>query len=146
MTFSGDGARYFSINHENGEIRTAQVLDFESMTTATFFLTVTVTDLVDHETEKQIAITLRNINDNPLTFTRPLSSGGTTVSVSETASLAMKIYTLEAEDVDGGDIGYQLISQDPSDTIMFRLNGDKLSTDGAFDFESGPRTYTLTFK
>ena len=122
------------------------MLDYESLTSAIFFLTITVTDAADHETDKDITIKVRNINDNPLTFNRPMSSGGTTVSVSETASLATNIYTLEAEDADGGDIGYQLISQDPSDTTMFRLNGDKLSTDGAFDFENGPRTYTLTFK
>ena len=143
---SGNGARYFSINHDNGVIRTAQVLDYESVTTTTFFLTVTVTDLAGHETEEDIAISLRNINDNPLTFIKPPSSGGTAISVSETVSIATNIYTLEAVDNDGGNIVYQLVSQVPPDVTMFELNGDTVSTSGEFDFETGPRTYTLTFK
>ena len=143
---TGDSS-YFSID-SNGVITTAQVLDFETTTHTTFFLTISVTDEVGHSATQAIAIALLNINDNVLTFINPPSSGGSSKNIPESTNVGTPIYTIEAEDADVEEdgINYFIVGQDPESPLMFYLDGQTLTTSAAFDYDEGPKSYRVTFK
>lgn len=125
-------------------IRIAQILDFDTLSQHTFSLTVGVRDAAGHTASQPITIHLLNINDNEPVFSSPHPSGSSIKSIPETISAETSIYKVQADDADGDIVTYNLISQNPD--AKFRLDGQTLKTTGALDYETGSRSYNLTFR
>ena len=88
---------------------------------------------------------LLNINDNAPTFINALAGGsGTVKNITETTPTGASIYRIEADDADGDVVSIDLVAQAPAS--MFTFDGTTLQTTGLFDFETGPKSFELTFK
>ena len=78
------------------------------------------------------------------TFISP-DPGGSVLEVLETPLPSIHIYTVEAQDADGGNITYELIASDPTQQL-FVLEDASLRTDGTLDYETMPTSYLLTIR
>ena len=137
---------YFAIDEITGDIKTTQILDYETAEKTTFILNVKVKDTAEHTATQTITINLRNINDNQPIFTRPLPDGSITKDIPETIGTGTSIYGLEARDADGDTITYSLLGQEPAVPALFILTGTTVRTDGKLDFENGLTSVRLTFR
>ena len=78
------------------------------------------------------------------TFISP-DPGGSVLEVPETPLASIHIYTVEAQDADGGNITYELIATGPTQQL-FALEDTSLKTNGPLDYETMPTSYLLTIK
>ena len=78
------------------------------------------------------------------TFISP-DPGGSVLEVLETPLPSIHIYTVEAQDADGGNITYELIATGPAQQL-FALEDTSLMTNGSLDYETMSRLYLLTIR
>ena len=78
------------------------------------------------------------------TFISP-DPGGSVLEVPETQFPSTHIYTVEAQDADGGNITYGLIATAPA-APLFELEDTSLRHNGQMDYETMPTSYLLTFR
>ena len=78
-------------------------------------------------------------------FITPDPSGTSSKDIPETTAPNTQIYTIEAQDDEGGNITYNLTGQEP-DLQKFVLDAMAIRTNGAFDYETMPTSYVLTFR
>ncbi|KAF4525611.1 hypothetical protein B566_EDAN001210 [Ephemera danica] len=99
----------FEIDHFSGVVRTTQVLDYESMKRE-FLLRIRASDWGQpyrRQTEMQLKIRVKDINDNRPQFEKVACSG----RVSRYVPIGTEIITLSALDFDAGNIiSYRIVS------------------------------------
>ena len=123
---SGTDAALFTIDGTTGVVSFREAPDFEDAGDAggdnVYNITVTATD-GSNEVERDVAITVTNVNDNAPAFTSPDSA-----SVEENQTMA---YTAMATDGDGDPLTYRLSGTDAS---LFTIDG----TTGVVSFIEAP--------
>ncbi len=126
-TGSTDNAS-FSIS--GNSLRTAAVFDFE--TKSSYNVRVRVSDAGGLTFERELTITVTNVNEAPTALTLSASA------VTENAASGTTVGTLSATDADTGDtFTYALVSGTGStDNASFTISGTTLSTSAVFDFET----------
>ena len=126
---SGTDASLFTIDEMTGVVSFIEAPDFEDAGDAggdnVYNITVTATD-GSNEMDRDVAITVTNVNDNSPSFTSPA-----TASVAENQTDA---YTAIAEDADGDALIYSLSGTDAGLFTIDATTGEVRFTD-APDFE-----------
>jgi len=117
---------------EGDELRTKSTFDFET-DALTYSVNITATDKAGLKVEKELAITVTNVNEAPTALS--LSAN----SIAENATIGAEVGTLSANEVDANDILTYAIA----DNDYFRLEGDKLVTKLALDFETNPSSIVV---
>ena len=139
-TLSGQGAGAFNIVPATGELRTAQVLDFERLTAPRFMVTVTATDPTGLYDMIDLIIIVDNANEAPvaggpnqapefpsMTMTRDVAEG--------TASGMAIGDPVMATDPENSGITYELGGADAGHFDIDMMTG-QLMTMGALDHEA----------
>ena len=111
-------------------LKTAAIFDFE--TKSSYSIRVRATDAGGLTFEKQISISITDVNEAPSDLS--ISNN----SISENAASGTTVGSLSATDVDAGDIfTYTLVSGTGStDNASFTISGNSLRTSEVFDFET----------
>ena len=141
LTFSfSDTNVYFNIDATTGVIRTAAVLDSETISaffppsfSETFTIRVVDGGSPSMSAEAQAVFTLRDINDNP-----PIIQPTTEVNVSEYATIGMEIATITATDADVDSINSQIefSSTDASSSFTIDAETGIITVAQSLDFET----------
>ena len=109
---------------EGDKIVTKTAFDFE--TKASYTVNATATDKAGLKVEKEIAITITNVNESPTDLA--LSNN----VIAEDVAIGTEVGTLSATDVDANDVlAYTIAASD-----NFKVEGDRLVTKSTFDFET----------
>ena len=148
-TLSGNDAEVFDIVPATGELRTAQVLDYESLSDGAKYYEVTVmaTDPTGLDDDIDLLININNVDEAPV--------GGGTNQAPQFASATMTREVDENTEA-GMDIGVRVTATDnDGNTITYTLGGTnadhfdideatgQLMTSGALDYES-KSSYSVT--
>ena len=143
---SGSGASAFYIVPATGELRTSQVLDFESLDDPSFEVTVTVTDPDGLSDSIDLILNVTDVDEAPVgggTNQAPVfASANLTRDVDENSPAGADIGDpITATDRENQGIAYTLGGTDASHFTMDMVG--QLKTNGALDHES-KSTYTVT--
>ena len=131
---------YFTIDAITGVIRTAAVLDSETVSafsppdfSETFTIQVIDGGSPSMSAEAQAVFTLRDINDNP-----PIIQPTAEVNISEYASIGMEIATITATDADVDSINSQIEFSSADDSSSFTIDADTgiITVTQSLDFET----------
>jgi Bacterial Ig domain/Cadherin domain/RTX calcium-binding nonapeptide repeat (4 copies) len=111
-------------------LRTSEVFDFEIKNS--YSIRVRATDNGGLSFEKQLTVTVSNVNEGPTDIA--LSSS----TVAENQAPGTTVGTLSSVDPDSGDThSYELVSgSGDTDNGSFTIDGTSLQTDDVFDFEA----------
>ena len=139
-TLSGPGAGAFQIVPATGELRTAQVLDYERLTDKSYEVTVTATDQTEKWDSIDLIINVNNVDEAPvaggpnqapefpsMTMTRDVAEG--------TASGMAIGDPVMATDPENSGITYELGGADAGHFTIDAMTG-QLMTSGALDHEA----------
>ena len=130
---AGNAGNAFAID-SNGNITTTTALDFE--TTASYALTVTVTDGAGLSDTAAVNVAVTNVNEAP---TASDNSG----SLAENGSAGTAVATVATSDPDSGDsVSYAITAGNTGNVFAIDTNGN-ITTTTALDFETTP-SYALT--
>lgn len=110
---------------EGDKLCTKSIFNFET-DGLTYPVSITVGDKEGLGLEKELTISITNVNEAPTDLN--LSAN----SIAENATIGAEVGTLSANDVDANDI----LTYTIADNNFFRLEGDKLVTKSALDFET----------
>jgi gliding motility-associated-like protein len=118
----------FTIN--GSSLMAVNAFDFETRTT--YSLRLKVTDKGGLSFEKEVVITIANVNDAPTNISASASS------VAENSASGTTVATLSATDADAAEtFTYTLVSgTGDTDNASFSITGNTLSTAAVFDFET----------
>ena len=131
---SGGDEASFAIDGD--KLETLGALDFE--TKDTYSVTIRTTDAGSLTYDEVFEITVNDINETPTDIA--LSAN----SIDENTAAGTEIGTFTTTDVDAGDtFTYTFVSG--GDEASFAIDGDKLETLGALDFET-KETYSVTIR
>ena len=105
IRFSLEGTTAFAVDSVSGIVSLRQPLDYETTSSFTFMVTVTDLGSPPLSSTENFIVNIRNVNDNPPTFTRP-PGPSVTYNISENSVFTQEI---QATDRDGDSIIYLLI-------------------------------------
>jgi hypothetical protein len=144
LTYSitaGNGAGAFSIN-SNGELVVADASLLNHETTASYTLTVKVTDSGDpaKSDEATITVTVSNVNETPVMTDK-------TFSLPENSEIDTLVGTMEVSDPDvAQQFTYSIIAGDTAGVFAINSSGQlTLANPSLLDIDATP-SYTLTVK
>lgn len=135
-TITNDADKKFRLVTEGGETKLVigGALNFEAKTTHS--VTVKVSD-GEKETTKTFTINVADVDEAP---SAPTLSG---TNVAENSALNTVVGTLSSTDPEGRALTYTLTDQSGKFTLVQDGNQWKLAVNGALDYETGPRTFSV---
>ena len=108
----------FSINSTTGSISVIQGLDFEQRNNYSFSVAATDQGFYPKSSTVSVKVWVENINDEPPVF----DQSEYTASVLENVSVPYDLIQVQASDIDGVTITYELTNLDPNVTDLFKIN------------------------
>ena len=135
----------FVVNENNGSVTTAVELDYDSMSTSVFTLTVYAVDLSGpspRTSSATVEITLLDMNDNPPIFVQNIYRS----TVREMLPPGEMVSVVSAVDKDEGlnaDVEYSIVSGNDDDVFQVNISTGEITTNKELNHVSQSR-YTLT--
>ena len=135
----------FAVNENNGTITTAVELDYDSMFTSVFTLTVYAVDLSGSSARTSSAtveITLLDVNDNPPIFVQSIYRS----TVREMLPPGERVGVVSAVDKDEGlnaKVEYSIVSGNDDDVFKVNISTGEITTDKELN-RMAQSSYTLT--
>ncbi|NJK83608.1 MAG: cadherin repeat domain-containing protein [Saprospiraceae bacterium] len=135
VTFSLEAGTPFMIDANNGEIKLATALDFE--TTTAYTLNITATDAGNLTDTESITVTVTNVNEQP-------TVSDANFSVAENANVGTEVGTVTASDPDASTtLQYQITAGNEAGDFAIDENSGSITVAGDIEFSAIP-SYVLT--
>jgi Ca2+-binding RTX toxin-like protein len=149
-TLTDDPFGWFAVNSATGvvTVRANATVNYEATADGTVAINVKASDGVNPDVLlTNLLVTISDTNETPW-FTSPTSG-----SLSETAGGAALVATLSADDFDlnhlaNGEAGHLYSVTGGTGASLFEIVGNQIKSKvgAAFDWDSGPRSYTLNIR
>jgi len=123
---AGDSAA-FGIDGTSGEVKLTFNPDYETKTSFSFI--VVATDAAGNAAEKEVTLSVTNLNDNAPVFT-----SGATGSVAENAATSTVIYTAATTDAD--NLAARTFTLSGTDAALLNINAGVVTLKASADFET----------
>jgi hypothetical protein len=134
---SGGDRSDFTISSQSGVVRLIENPDFEAQPSYTF--TAVATDAAGNRTERQVTLTVNDLDE-----VAPTITSGTTAAITENSGAGQVVYTVTSTD-NGGATTYSLTSAGDGNEFSINASTGQVTLIENPDFESQP-SYAFTVR